>query len=159
MQTEAIHKDVLVHHAPSHSPASSPPRLLPPSPPSFCCLFFFLLTSADTSSASHPSPSISDGASHRSVRQMNTSSAVLSFISASNLFINAHKAVAGTYHWQSPLSCLSDETEVAEFTKRSYGGMDVTGSGGRLHISLHNIHKPVHLHEIKSQSPENILPI
>lgn len=76
---------------------------------------------------------------------MNTSSAVRSFISAPNLFINAHKAVAGTYRRQSPLGCLSDETEVAEFTKRSYGGMDVTGSGGRSHISLHNIHKPAHL--------------
>lgn len=79
--------------------------------------------------------------SHQSIRQMNTSSAVLSFISDSHLFINAHKAVAGTYHRQSPLSCLSDETEVAEITKRFYGRMDVTGSGGRSHISLHNIRR------------------
>lgn len=65
----------------------------------------------------------------------------LFFISASHLFINAHKAVAGTYHWQLPLGCLSDETEVAEFTKCSYGRMDVTGSEGRSYISLHRIHR------------------
>lgn len=76
---------------------------------------------------------------------MNASCAVVSFISASNLFINAHKAVAGTYHRESPLVCLSDETEVAGFTKCSYDKMDVTGSGGHLHISLYNIHNPVHL--------------
>lgn len=58
-----------------------------------------------------------------------------------HLFISAHKAVAGTHHRQSPLCCLSDEAEVAEFTKRSYGRMDVTGSEGRSHISLHNIHR------------------
>lgn len=41
---------------------------------------------------------------------MNASPVSSSFISASHLFINAHKAVAVTYPWQSPLSCLSDET-------------------------------------------------
>lgn len=74
-----------------------------------------------------------------------TNECFLSFISTSHLFINAHKAVAGTYRWQSPLSCLSDETEVAEFTKRFYGRMDVTGSGGRSHISLHNVRRHAHL--------------
>lgn len=135
MQTEAIHKDVLVHRAPSHSPLLSSPLASPSlpfsSPPTPLPLTPLLL------SLTGQSPE----------RQTNEYFLrVLSFISASNLFINVHKAVAGTYHWQWPLSCLSDETEVAEFTKRSYGRMDVTGSGGRSHILLHNIHKPVHQH-------------
>ncbi|KAF6722237.1 hypothetical protein FQA47_024352 [Oryzias melastigma] len=84
---------------------------------------------------------------------MNTSSAVLSSISPSHVFISVHKAVAGTYHRQSPpLLCLSDETEVAEFTKRSYGRMDVSGSGGRPHISLHNIHRHTEPYERTSPS-------
>lgn len=90
---------------------------------------------------------------------MNASSAVVSFISASNLFINAHKAVAGTYHWESPLGCLSDETEVAEFTKCSCDKMDVTGSGGHSHFSLHNIHKPVHLQVRMRAYTENTYPV
>lgn len=73
---------------------------------------------------------------------MNVSSAAVSFISTSSLFINAHNALAGAYCWKSPLRFLSDETEVAEFTGCSYDKMDVSGSRGRSHISLHNVHKP-----------------
>lgn len=113
-----------------------------PPPLCFFLTAFLSYTTSSFSFSSHPSTSLSLWqTSHQSIRQMNTSSAVLSFISASHLFINAHKAVAGTYHRQSPLSCLSDETEVAEITKRFYGRMDVTGSGGRSHISLHNIRR------------------
>lgn len=54
---------------------------------------------------------------------------------------------AGTYQWKSLLAFLSDETEVTGFTGCSYDKMDVTGSGGRLLISLHNVLKPVHLLE------------
>lgn len=73
---------------------------------------------------------------------MNVSSTAVSFISTSSLFINAHNALAGAYCWKSLLHFLSDETEVAEFTGCSYDKMDVSGSKGRSHISLHNVHKP-----------------
>lgn len=76
---------------------------------------------------------------------MNTSSALFSFISVSHLFINAREAVAGTHHRESPLGRLSDETEVAEFTKCSYGRMDVTGSEGHSRNSLYNIHRHTNL--------------
>lgn len=40
------------------------------------------------------------------------------------------------HYWESPLGRLSDETEVAEFTKCSCGKMEATGSGGHSHIPL-----------------------
>lgn len=37
---------------------------------------------------------------------------------------------------QAPISRWSDETEATEFSERSQGRMDVTGSGGHTHVHV-----------------------